>query len=132
MPGEFADSNVLLYLTSDDVAKAEIAQHLLAARPVISVQVLNEIANVVRRKFGRSWTDVRALLDRVEMFVEVRDLTRATHRRALAIAEHYRTSWWDALIVAAALEAGCETLYSEDLHTGLVIDARLTVVNPFA
>ena len=69
---------------------------------------------------------------RVEQFVDTRDLTRATHRAALAIVERYRTSWWDALIVAAAIEAGCATLYSEDLHTGLTIDGCLTVINPFA
>lgn len=128
----FADSNVLLYVTSDDSNKAGVATRVLNSRPAVSVQVLNEIVNVTRRKFGRSWRDVREFLDRIAPFVEVRSVTLDTHRRALMIAERYQTSWWDALIVAAALEAECDTLYSEDMHAGLVIDDRLRIVNPFA
>jgi len=131
MPGEFVDSNVILYLTSHDEGKIAIAEKVLAARPTISVQVLNEITNVLRRKFGQGWREVRAFLDRIELLVEVRDLMRDTHRAALIIAERYRTNWWDALIIAAALEADCTILLSEDLQAGLKIDARLTVVNPF-
>ncbi len=129
---KFADSNVLLYLASDDSDKAAIATGVLNSHPVVSVQVLNEVVSVTRRKFGRSWPDVREFLDRIAPLVDVRPVTLETHRRALMIAERYQTGWWDALIVAAALEAECDKLYSEDMHAGLVIDDRVRIVNPFA
>jgi predicted nucleic acid-binding protein len=62
----------------------------------------------------------------------VRDLQELQgHQGGLAVAERYRFSFSDALIVAAALESGCTTLFSEDLQDGQVIDRTLTVRNPF-
>lgn len=132
MPGEFADSNILLYLTSDDPAKAAGAERVLRRGVVVSVQVLNEIANVTTRKFRRSWAEVADLLDTLKPLLEVHALTEAMHVEALRVVQRYKLGWWDALIVAAALETGCDTLFSEDMHAGLVIDGRLIITNPFA
>lgn len=127
----FVDTNVLLYLLSCDAAKADRAEALLAARIVISVQVLNEFANVARRKLRLEWAEIgQALLD-VRRFAEVRPLTLETHVRGLALAERYQLSVYDAMIAAAALEAGCRTLASEDFSAGQRLEGRLTIRNPF-
>ena len=131
MPGDFFDSNVLLYLASGDDLKADRAEALLAAGGVISVQVLNEIANVARRKMQLSWPQARELLSLVRSFLEVRSVTVEIHQAGLNCAERYGLALYDAFIVAAAVEAGCETLWSEDMHDGLLIDGRLRISNPF-
>ena len=128
----FVDTNVLLYLLSKDTAKADRAETLLAAGIVISVQVLNEFANVVRRKLGLAWPEVnQALLD-IRRFAEVHPLTLQTHEHGLALAARYQLSLYDAMIAAAALEAGCTTLASEDFSAGQRLEGRLTIRNPFA
>ena len=128
----FVDSNVLLYLLSADAGKAGIAEVLLAGKVIVSVQVLNEFANVAHRKLGLAWPDVRAALADVMRFADVRPLTVETHKLGIDVAERYRFSIYDALIVAAAIEAGCATLASEDLQNGQRIDRRLSIMNPFA
>ena len=128
----FVDTNVLLYLLSSDAAKADQADALLAGRIVISVQVLNEFLNVTRRKMGLPWPEVEQALADVQRFADVRPLTLATHGQGLALAKRYQLNVYDAMIAAAALEAGCTTLASEDFSHGQRFDGRLTVRNPFA
>jgi predicted nucleic acid-binding protein len=132
MPGSFFDSNVLLYFASADAAKADRAEALMKAGGTISVQVLNEMAAVMRRKFGYGWGDVASILATVRRAFKVMPLGVETHERGLALAQRYRLGIFDAMIAAAALEAGCEILWSEDMQHGLVVDRRLTVRNPFA
>lgn len=127
----FVDTNVLLYLISADAAKATCAESVLAAGIVISVQVLNEFANVARRKHGLSWDELPQVLADISAFAEVKDLSQATHQRGLALTRRYQLSVYDAMIAAAAIEAGCDTLLSEDLQAELHIDGRLVVMNPF-
>lgn len=128
----FFDSNILLYLAQDDERKAEIAERLLEEGGSINIQVLSELANVARRKFRYDWDQIYTLLDGVQRLLRVHDLTLQVHRYGLAIAERQVLSVYDGMIVAAALHADCDTLYSEDMHAGLVTDGRLTIVNPFA
>jgi predicted nucleic acid-binding protein len=133
MSGSFADSNVLLYLTSSDTAKADRATELLRDEGVtISVQVINECAYVLRRKFRRSWSDVRDFLDGILPLVSVRPLAFQTSMQGLRLAERYGLSVWDGIIVASALESDAEVLWTEDLHDGLVVDGRLRIANPIA
>jgi predicted nucleic acid-binding protein len=131
MPGNFFDTNVLLYVVSGDPAKAEKSAALLADGGTISVQVLNEIVNVARRKLHRSWSEIHGFLTYVRAFLLVLPVTIATHEAGLEIAEHYGLSTYDSMIAAAALQAECDTLWSEDMHHGLLIADRLRVVNPF-
>lgn len=132
MSGAFLDSNVLLYTLAAGDRRQPIAVDLLTKGGAISVQVLNEVANVARRKLGLSWTEVAdALASLRQLCSPPAPLTLSTHEAAVAIAERHQIALYDALIVAAALEAGCATLLSEDLHHGLVIEGRLTVQNPF-
>lgn len=130
MPASFIDTNVLVYLASDDETKAGRANVLVAQGGIISVQVLNELANVARRKMRMSWPEIRALLEPLQELLEVRALTPETHLSGLRLAERYELSVYDAMIVAAAIEADCETLWSEDLQHGLRI-GDLRVLNPF-
>jgi predicted nucleic acid-binding protein len=131
MPGNFFDTNILLYTTSSDDAKADRAEQLIAAGGTISVQVLNEIANVARRKMRFSWERTHRLLSEIRQLLAVTPITLAIHEAGLALAERYGLSVHDGMIAAAALDAGCDTLWSEDMHDGLLIDGRLTVANPF-
>ena len=104
----FIDTNVLLYLMSADTEKADRAEQILAAKGYISVQVLNEIANVARRKLTMSWDDIDEFIGLIRTKCPIEKLS-----------------------VAAALLAECTTLYSEDMQHGLLIEGSLTICNPF-
>ena len=127
----FFDTSVLLYLLSDDVRKAERVETLLGHGGTISVQVLSEFATVARRKAALSWAEVREALGAIRGSCATRALTEETHDRGLDIAERYRFSLYDAMIIAAAQAARCKALYSEDLQHRQVIDGTLTIRNPF-
>lgn len=131
MSAEFADTNVVLYLL-DDGPKAERAEEILGQGPRISVQVLNEAMVNCRRKAGLSWEDTGAFLEGIKSLCPVEDLTIQTHQVGRALAEKYQLSVYDAMIVSAALIAGCTTLWTEDMHDGLLVEDWLRVVNPFA
>ena len=128
----FLDSNVVLYLLSADARKADKVESLLTSRPVTSVQVLNEVTQVCRRKLQMEWSEIAQFLALVRGFCKVVPLTEAVHDRARQIAEHSKLSFYDASIVASAILGGCDTLYSEDMNNGQVIESRLTLRNPFA
>lgn len=99
----FADTNVAIYAVDADVAK---------------------------RKLARS--DAHELARALMATSDVSSVTPTITELAMNIGEHYQISHWDALVVAAALATGCDTLYSEDLQDGQVFEERLTVKNPFA
>lgn len=120
-----------MYVASGDPAKADRAEKLIGAGGVISVQVLNEITNVARRKMGLSWTETRALLSTIRALLPVYPITVEIHETGLALAERYGLSSYDAMIGSSALHAGCDTLWSEDTQDGIVLDGRLRIVNPF-
>ncbi len=128
---DFFDSNVVLYLLSADTTKADRAEELLAIGGTISVQVLNEFVAVASRKLRMSWTEIREVLAQIRAVCVVEPVTIETHDRALLLAERYGMSIYDALIVAAALLANCNTLHSEDMQDGQVIERQLTIRNPF-
>lgn len=128
----FFDSCVLIYALSQGDARADIAEQLLAFGGVISVQVLNELVAVARRKLNMSWAEIRQALDDIRILCEPPvSLSLETHSSAVEIAERYGYQIYDALIVAAAIEAGCRVLYTEDMRDGQVIGS-LTIRNPFS
>lgn len=130
-PKAFIDSNVLLYLLSANVNKANQAEAVVRAGGRISVQVLNEIANVALRKLGMPWTEINEVLALIRSICPVEPLAIETHDRGKLVSERYGLSVYDAMIVAAALLAGCETLYSEDMQDDLLIERQLRICNPF-
>ncbi len=131
MPGDFLDTNVLIYLASGQPEKADRAESLMRNGGVVSVQVLNEVANVARRKMGMSWQDTRAFLALIRDLLSVRPVTLATRAAGIDLAERYGLSTYDAMIVASALLSDCDRLWSEDMQDGMLIDKRLQIVNPF-
>lgn len=132
MPGKFFDSNVLLSVASGDPARADRAERLIGEGGVISVQVLNEITNVGRRKMGMSWTETRAFLSLVRRLLAVQSMTVEVHETGLALAERYGLSIYEAMTAASALHAGCDTLWSEDMQHAMSIESALTIINPFS
>jgi predicted nucleic acid-binding protein len=131
MPGSFFDTNVLVYLASSDHGKADQAERVIANGGTISVQVLNELTNVARRKMLLSWTDTHDFLSLVRRLLNVVPVTIDSHEAGLALAERYQLSTYDAMIAASALHAGCDTLWSEDLLDGAVLGSGLHIKNPF-
>ncbi len=131
MPGSFFDTNVLIYLAASDPSKADRVETIVSDGGTISVQVLNELANVARRKIRLSWHDTRAFLSTIRGLLLVNPITTEIHDNGLALAERYGLSIYDAMIVASALHAECGVLWSEDMQDGMTIEKRLRVVNPF-
>ena len=130
MSVEFLDTNVLLYLL-DEGPKADRAERLIATGAMISVQVLNETLVNCIRKAGLSWDEAGIFLHGIRAICPVVPLTQETHDIGRALAERYGFSVYDAMIVAAALEHSCTTLYSEDMHHGLLVEGQLKIINPF-
>jgi predicted nucleic acid-binding protein len=128
----FFDTNVLLYLLSGDASKADQAEALFVAGGVISIQVLNEFASVASRNLGMSWTEIREVLETIRAICRVEPISLETHDLGLALSERYGFSVYDSMILASALLAGCQIMFTEDLQDGQNVDDRLTVRNPFA
>jgi len=127
---QFFDTNLLIYAVSSDSRKVP-ADRLLRGGGIVSVQVLNEFTNVARNKLRHDWADIEFAVVRFRAaFERILPLTVETHSGALALARDHGLSFYDALIVASALEAGCDTLYSEDMQDGRVFGG-LTIRNPF-
>jgi predicted nucleic acid-binding protein len=126
----FFDTNILVYAQQAGV-KGERARALFANGGKLSVQVLNEFAAVSRRKQLKSWREIAEVISDVLAVVDAPlPLTLAINAAARALAEDHRFPFYDALIVAAAIEADCDTLYSEDMQHGRTIGG-LAIVNPF-
>ena len=134
-PAAFFDSNVWVYAYAGaaDPAKHAAALRALAAGPrVVSTQVVNETVNALLRKHGADEPRVRTVIDEFYRRCTVIPHDRALQLDASELRERYGFSAYDGLIVAAALRAGVDTLYTEDLQDRLVVRGALTVVNPFA
>lgn len=131
MPADFFDSSVLVYIASGDAAKADRAEAAIATGGAISVQILNEITNVARRKMRLSWSDTRTLLHTLRSLLTVHPLTLDVHETGLGVAERYGFSTYDAMVAASALHAGSQILWSEDMQHGMKLKEGLRILNPF-
>jgi predicted nucleic acid-binding protein len=128
----FLDTNVLIYAVAKNDPRASKAEALLAGGSIISIQSLNEFVSVARRKLGMPWKQINEFVDLICVLCpNPVPISLNTHKGAVAIAQKYGYSVYDALIVSAALESSCETLYSEDLQEGQIINRQLTIRNPF-
>jgi predicted nucleic acid-binding protein len=126
----FFDTNILVYAQQTG-GKADRARALLAGGGKLSVQVLNEFTAVSRRKQAKEWREIGEAISDVLALVEPPlALTLDLHAAARTLAEDHRLSFYDALIAASAIEAGCNVLYSEDMQHGRTIGG-LTIANPF-
>ncbi|MBS1500416.1 MAG: PIN domain-containing protein [Bacteroidetes bacterium] len=127
----FIDSNIVLYILDVDQHKSSIAQKILLSRPLISAQILTEVANVCKRRFKYSKEQVLSLWSDLLMDCVCVETGATTFFTGVALSKKYDFQVYDSLIVAAALNADCEVLYSEDMQHGMVIENKLTIVNPF-
>ncbi len=125
------DTNIAVYALLQD-PKAEVATAALRRSVFLSTQVLNEYANVARRKLGRSWSeiigDIRAIKKAVPTILALSEQNNAD---AIDIATRYQLGFYDALMLAAALSGGAEVIYSDDMQHGLTVDGRLQILNPY-
>ena len=129
----FLDTNTLIYCYTFTEPKKQSQARLVANEldTVISTQVLKELANVLRKKFKQDWPVIEATLDEVINDFEVYNNRTSTIKLACFIAERYKMSFYDSLIIAAALENNCHVLYSEDMQHGQIIENTLIIRNPF-
>lgn len=128
---DFLDTNVVVYAFTDD-PRSQIAEALLEGGCASSVQVLNEFANVARRKLKMGWPDVEDALATLRiLLVPLAPLDLATHLKAIDLCAKHGWSVYDGLIVASALSLGCRRLWSEDLQHGFTVDGAMTIENPF-
>jgi predicted nucleic acid-binding protein len=126
----FFDTNILVYTTTSDRRKQQAAA-CLSQGGVASVQVLNEFVHVARRKLRTDWPLIELALEQFRASLEdILPITLQTHDSAVALARDHGLAFYDALIVASAIEAGCDVLYSEDMQHGRRIGG-LAIVNPF-
>jgi predicted nucleic acid-binding protein len=135
---QFWDSNlwVYLFLPSSDIAdkkKKTKLLKLLENEPdiTVSVQVLNEVANVLMKKYKYDESKVEEILSFIEDSSDVVPLTKSISIDALRLKKQFGFSWYDSLIVSAALSYDCEILLSEDMQNGLIIHEKLTILTPF-
>ena len=116
---------------SNSAQLLERSKKLIAGGGTISVQVLNKVANVARRKMAMTWAETRAFLSSFRGLLSVQPLGIEQHETGPELAEHHGFSIYDAMIVALALHADCDTLWSQDMQHGMVIEKRLRIVDPF-
>ena len=130
----FIDTNILIYaFTKDEPAKQETAlKYLNNCQPVLSTQVVKELANVMLKKANLNPQNIQELikeiLDATDLVCDELELIFTS----LDIHKRYKYSFYDSLIISAALSSKCQVLLSEDLQDGQVIDGKLKIVNPFS
>lgn len=129
----FVDTNIFVYAYSTQNAeKREVARRLISSGQVMtSVQTLNELCNVLRKKLSSSFDYAEDILREINRLLPVVILDYETTIIALRVSKRYQLSFYDSLILTAAIQHHCISVLSEDLHNGLVLEEGLTVVNPF-
>lgn len=128
---EFVDTNVLLYLVSNDTRRINVTERLLGHSPHISVQVLNEMAAVLTRKVGLSIRESYEITKTISAHCTVVDVTQDDHELACSIVSRYEYSFYDALMIATALRCDARRLYTEDMQHGQIILRTLRIIDPF-
>jgi predicted nucleic acid-binding protein len=127
----FLDTCVVVYVFVAGDLRQQRALQILADGGTISVQVLNELANTCRKKLRMDWDEIAGALESVEVCCAAPiPLTLDLHRSGIRIAQRYGFSVYDGLILAASLQGGCRTLYSEDLQNGQIVEG-VRIENPF-
>lgn len=129
----FIDTNVLIYCyTNDEPEKQQKALDIAnSSDTFISTQVLTELSNTLKKKFNLSWKEIEPVISEISSGFSVYVNKPATIEHACRIADKYQYSFYDSLIIAAAISCNCKTLYSEDLQDSQKIEKKLTIVNPF-
>jgi predicted nucleic acid-binding protein len=127
----FLDSNVVIYALGMDQVKKRISVDLLNQHPFISVQVVNEVVNVSIKKLKMANSEAYEIGRMLINKCNIVSLNERTVLKGFEISERYRFSFWDSLIIAAALENECSILYTEDLHHNQSIEEEMIIKNPY-
>ena len=130
----FLDTNILIYCYSNnEINKQKIARSIFenTKNITISTQVINEVSNILFKKLKLSTTDVINTISQISSLVTIFSFDIDTQIKAIKLKEKYKLQFYDALIIATAIENNCTVLYSEDMHNGLIVDDILTIINPF-
>jgi predicted nucleic acid-binding protein len=126
----FLDTNILIYLFSNDILKKEISKELLRKKPNISIQVCNEVSNILMKKYKFSPQEVKNILKEILKNTTLNQIDNNTIFDALDIKDRYNFSYYDSLILSSAKNLDCNILYSENMQNNQQID-NLTIINPF-
>lgn len=129
----FVDTNIIVYCyTNDEPVKQQKALAVSSGTETfVSTQVLTELSNTLKKKFKLDWAEIELVISEIGTGFNVYVNKPATIERACQIANVYHYSFYDSLIITAALACNCSILYSEDMQNGQVIENSLTIVNPF-
>jgi len=129
----FVDSNIFLYLYSEDEkTKQDIAEKIITTgQPIVSTQVINEISNVLHKKFHKSFSTIQQILEELLPYITVKPVDLSTIQNAFTLADKYKYAYFDSLILSSALEQHCEVLYSEDMRDQQIIEKKIKIINPF-
>ena len=126
------DTNILIYSHDKvDLHKQDIARTLLGLYPLISTQTISEYINVLKRKILIPKYELIDLCLENLNDCTIHPVSISTLKIAKNIVQRYNLQIFDSIIVASALEANCVTLYSEDMHHGLLVENRMEIINPF-
>jgi len=126
----FVDSNILIYLFGNDNIKKEISKELLKKKPNISIQVCNEVSNILMKKYKFLPQEVKNILQEILKNTTLSIIDNNTIFGALDIKDRYGFSYYDSLILSSAKDLECNILYSEDMQNNQKI-GNLTIINPF-
>ena len=127
------DTNVLIYNHGIEGDKKQIiADSLFNIVPVISTQVISEYLNVMKRISKMNKNDLLKICAEWLEYCQVQPVSLSTIKLAHHLVQRYDFQLFDSIIVASILEAECDILYSEDMHHGLIVEDKLTIINPFA
>lgn len=129
----FVDTNILIYAYSDtELEKKKKALSLLTTESVvISTQVVNEFIWVMTRKFNVAFGSLKFIIDNIFDLYKVCIINKSSVLKAIDLSKRLNFSYWDSLMLASALEAGCTIFYTEDLQDGQNIYNQIIVINPF-
>jgi predicted nucleic acid-binding protein len=131
----FIDTNIIIYSYSkDEPSKRTTALELLGRydeRAIISKQVINELANILSKKFKLCSSEIESVLLELDTEFNIVDFDLSTQIKAIKLKDSYNLQFYDALIIATALENRCAIVYSEDMQDGLIVDEKIKIINPF-
>jgi predicted nucleic acid-binding protein len=129
----FVDTNVFIYLYSEDEAKKqEIAQKAINKYEcIISTQVLNEFSNICIKKLCKKPEEVELAIDEIKKQCNILILRTEDIKHALNIHKNFGYNYYDCLMIVSALNSDCDYLLTEDLANGQIIGNKLTIVNIF-
>jgi predicted nucleic acid-binding protein len=126
------DSNILIYaFGKQDDKKKEIAKGIISDCEIVSLQAINETLFVLYAKFKFPVIELETVKNFLVQVFNISEINTSTLSKSLQIMKKYNYSFWDSMMIASALNNQCQTLYSEDMHHGQIIEDKLEIINPF-